>query len=72
MSLPVCPDMKICMSGSVQAKHFISVLALTSFALIFWTLGCEASESGGLDVGGKKKMRVMIKRREKTASPGST
>lgn len=53
------------MSGSVQAKHFISVLALTSFALIFWTLACEASETEDLDLGGKKKMRVVVKRREK-------
>lgn len=66
MWLPVCSDMKICMSGSVQAKHFISVLALTSFALMFWTLVCEAPEAGGLDLGGKKKMRVTVKKREKT------
>lgn len=66
MWLPVCPDTKICMSGSVQAKHFISVVALTSFALIFWTLDCATPEAGGLDLGGKKKMRIMVKRREKT------
>lgn len=54
------------MSGSVQVKHFLSVVALISFALIIWTLACEAPEAGGLDLGGKKKMRVMVKRREKT------
>lgn len=54
------------MSGSVQAKHFISVVALTSFALMFWTLAHEPPEAGGPDLGGKKKIISMVKRKEKT------
>lgn len=34
------------LSGFVQPKHFISVVALTLFILMFWTLDQEAPEAG--------------------------